>query len=383
MINYILVLSSYIWEEGDAMQTAKTKNRVNHTIIVSALQLVVGVILLIVLTVVAMVEFGLSFVHSETGRQALWVFLLGLGQCAVLFWLSIRDILLVLRYRKLVRAMEDSGAHRIGIAALAEKLGITQEKLLSDLAVMFARGFFTAAAGIDEERCEFVRDEEGPLPPPLDENNKTRLTKKRCRRFLLPTLYFVGVWAVYAAFGGFSRWWELIVVGAISLVVWVAGVLKTPRYETWVETVRPEEKKEPVKTGNEDLDDVLTVGMDYMQKLFELDRKISSPALDEPVRQLTEISREIFDVIGKTPKKARQIRQFIHYYLPTTLKLLQEYTEFEALAIGGENVRESMRKIEGIMDTIVIAFKRELDALYLDKAIDISSDIEVLRGMIG
>lgn len=146
--------------------------------------------------------------------------------------------------------------------------------------------------------------------------------------------------------------------------------------------LRPEKKPERVNTGDSDLDEMLTVGMDYMNRLMELDRQITSPALDKQVEQMTVISSEIFAEVRKNSRKVRQIRQFMNYYLPTTLKLLEEYVDFERQATKGENVLESMRKIEGIMDQIVLAFKRELDNLYFDKAIDISADIEVMRAMI-
>jgi 5-bromo-4-chloroindolyl phosphate hydrolysis protein len=119
-----------------------------------------------------------------------------------------------------------------------------------------------------------------------------------------------------------------------------------------------------------------------MRRLIELDRLIVSQEMEPPVQKLIAVSRDIFELISKDKRKLRQTRQFMNYYLPTALKLLTDYADFEQQEVKGENALESMRKIEGVMDTLVTAFQRELDALYLDKAIDISADIEVMKAMI-
>ena len=41
-----------------------------------------------------------------------------------------------------------------------------------------------------------------------------------------------------------------------------------------------------------------------------------------------------------------------------------------------------MTKIESMMDTIVVAFEKQLDSLFSSEALDISTDITVLEGML-
>jgi hypothetical protein len=144
----------------------------------------------------------------------------------------------------------------------------------------------------------------------------------------------------------------------------------------------PEPEPVSISTGDADVDEALTAGLDSMRRLIELDRLIVSQEMEPPVQKLIAVSRDIFDLISKDKRKLRQTRQFMNYYLPTALKLLTDYADFEQQEVKGENALESMRKIEGVMDTLVTAFQRELDALYLDKAIDISADIEVMKAMI-
>ena len=69
------------------------------------------------------------------------------------------------------------------------------------------------------------------------------------------------------------------------------------------------------------------------------------------------------------------------YYLPTTLKLLQAYQEFDAQPIQGENIRSAKAEISDTLDTITIAFENLLDSL-LNTIMDISTDISALETML-
>jgi len=82
------------------------------------------------------------------------------------------------------------------------------------------------------------------------------------------------------------------------------------------------------------------------------------------------------------PKKLPQIRKFMDYYLPTTLKLLNAYDRMGATGVAGENITSTMERVENMMATIVIAFEKQLDSLFGADAMDISTDITVLETMM-
>ncbi len=58
----------------------------------------------------------------------------------------------------------------------------------------------------------------------------------------------------------------------------------------------------------------------------------------------------------------------MNYYLPVTLKLLTSYYKMSRQGIEGGNISTTMFHIEGMMHTIVIAFEKQLDALFQDEA---------------
>ena len=69
------------------------------------------------------------------------------------------------------------------------------------------------------------------------------------------------------------------------------------------------------------------------------------------------------------------------YYLPTTLKLVHVYTDFEQKNIDSHQVKKARNEIETTLDTIIEAFKQLLSELYQDTVMDVNADISVLKTM--
>ncbi len=82
------------------------------------------------------------------------------------------------------------------------------------------------------------------------------------------------------------------------------------------------------------------------------------------------------------PEKLPDIRKFMNYYLPTTLKLVQTYHEFSEQPVQGENIIMARKEIEEMLDSINQAFEKMFDKLFEDDALDISTDISVLSTML-
>ncbi len=76
------------------------------------------------------------------------------------------------------------------------------------------------------------------------------------------------------------------------------------------------------------------------------------------------------------------MRKFMDYYLPTTLKLVEAYAEFDGVQIQGENIKAAKLEIEKTMDTINRAFEKLLDDLFQDAAFDAATDAQVLQTLL-
>jgi len=173
------------------------------------------------------------------------------------------------------------------------------------------------------------------------------------------------------------RWYDLAIALGISVVVYKITSRLIPS-----RTILIESEPEPISTGNSELDEILTAGTAYMSELSSLNMEIANEKINKQVNEMMRITKDIFEFIRGNPTKVRQIRQFMNYYLPTTVKLLKNYNEFRKQEAKGDNITSAMQKIEGVLDTIVDAFRKVLDGLFMDKALDTSVDIEVLEKMI-
>ena len=94
---------------------------------------------------------------------------------------------------------------------------------------------------------------------------------------------------------------------------------------------------------------------------------------------MEQVSGRIFKLIEEDEAKRDAAGTFLNYYLPTTLKLLENYASFEEAGVSGENLSQAKAKIEKTMDSIVAGFEHQLDELYRTDAMDIDSDIRVMR----
>ena len=140
--------------------------------------------------------------------------------------------------------------------------------------------------------------------------------------------------------------------------------------------------EEPVTTGNPELDKMIADGNGAIQAMRALNDSIQDETISAQIDRLEEVSSRIFQYVKDNPAKLPQIRKFMSYYLPTTIKLLTAYDQMSHQGVSGENITDTMEKVEGMMSSIVQAFEKQLDSLFGDEAMDISTDITVLENMM-
>ena len=104
--------------------------------------------------------------------------------------------------------------------------------------------------------------------------------------------------------------------------------------------------------------------------------------MSDKLYRLEEIMRRIFEQVEKDPSSAGDLRRFMDYYLPTTTKLLSAYVELDRQPVQGDNIRKTKDEIESSLDTINDAFEQLLDSMFSDMAMDISTDISVMKTMM-
>ena len=199
--------------------------------------------------------------------------------------------------------------------------------------------------------------------------------KKIVHKSAIP-LYAVAVtWLLYALLFPLYKLPHFLLAAAAGAVV---GVVARLFCRDTVEEV-PEE---PKTTGNPELDRMIEDGKTAIAEMKRLDDNIADPTISAQIVRLQQLAGKIFAQVEQNPEKLSQIRKFMNYYLPTTLKILNAYDRMGEQGVAGENITSTMEKVEGMMDTIIKAFEKQLDNLFGAEAMDISTDMVVLENMM-
>lgn len=159
-----------------------------------------------------------------------------------------------------------------------------------------------------------------------------------------------------------------------------AKAKKETKASPYTEPVKEEPKHR--KTGDADIDKMIVEKDDAVEKMKLLDEAIEDEKLSAQIVHLETVTEKIVNYTIEHPKKKKQLGKFFDYYLPTTLKLLEAYGRMDQAGISGTNIDSTKEKVEGMMDTALAAFDKQLDALYADEALDVSTDITVMQNML-
>lgn len=199
--------------------------------------------------------------------------------------------------------------------------------------------------------------------------------KKIVKKSAIP-LYAVAVtWVLYALLFPLYRLPHFLLAIAATAVVGIVARL-------FCKDVVEEVPEEPVSTGNEELDNMLAEGKAAIEEMKALDIAIADEAISAQIVRLQILAQRIFDHVESHPEKLGDIRRFMNYYLPTTLKVLRAYDVLEDQEVEGENITSTMTRVERMMSTIIRAFEKQLDNLFSAEALDISTDMVVMEQML-
>ena len=226
------------------------------------------------------------------------------------------------------------------------------------------------------------------------DNEKQKPRKKK--KSSIP-IYAVGlVWISYAIEGKLTSFGGVIGCAALSLAAYFVLKLifpdrmeeaeKQPEQPKAAEA-QPTQKPQPEpqaaeSTGNPELDAVLQQGQASVRRIQELNDAIPDFKLSAQLKQLEILTQKIFDYVKQHPENVRQIRQFLNYYLPTTIKLLEQYVVLQNQGMRVGNIDEGMTKIENMLEKVIAAFQQQLDSLFENDVVDITAEIRVMEKMM-
>lgn len=199
--------------------------------------------------------------------------------------------------------------------------------------------------------------------------------------------YFAGIAAlIYANNMPLYSLWHFLIFGAVVAGAFFLGksMFKGKKKYVAVPVDKPvvDEVSEPEKTGNSAVDKTIEEGYEYLKRLRMANDAILDEDMSDCIDRIEKSSAGIFAYIATHPDKVSQIRKFMNYYLPTTMKLLDSYQRLNAESYKGDNIKSTLNDIDRVLYTVAGAFEKQLDSLYADEAMDISTDISVFESML-
>ena len=132
----------------------------------------------------------------------------------------------------------------------------------------------------------------------------------------------------------------------------------------------------------QELHSMVAEGMEYIRHLRDLNDRIEGEAISEKLYRLENLLKEIFDRVQEHPEQMHRMHKLMDYYLPTMLKLVEQYAEFDEVSSPGDDILEAKKEIEKTLDMINQAFVTLLNNLFRDAAFDASADAQVLQTML-
>lgn len=128
--------------------------------------------------------------------------------------------------------------------------------------------------------------------------------------------------------------------------------------------------------------EVLQKGGKFLDEIRHCNDAIPGVEISGKISRMEQIVERIFDRTEQHPEVIPDLKKMMDYYLPMTVKLLGAYADMDAQPVQGQNILNSKREIEETLDTLNLAFEKLLDELFQDTALDVSSDITVLKTLL-
>ena len=194
---------------------------------------------------------------------------------------------------------------------------------------------------------------------------------------VVPIYTIAAVWLVYTLATGLHRLLDVVICAALSVGGYVLMRVFFPGTTVQVEVPEPEPD-----TGDQELDEVIRQGRASIAAIRRLNEQIPDEDISKNLSALEDLTRKIFARLEADKQHVPRCRQFLNYYLPTTIELLERYVTLQNQELDSGDIREAMGRIAGMLYTIREAFTRQLDSLFAQDVVDINAEITVMEQML-
>lgn len=154
---------------------------------------------------------------------------------------------------------------------------------------------------------------------------------------------------------------------------------KGKRLREQEEQKKQEREKDPAA---KELDRLLEEGQGYIREIHIINEGITGEEVSSKLYAIEDIVSSILEQVKRRPEKMADLRKFMQYYLPMTVKVVRTYRDFENENLPSVQLEESKKEIEETLDKVQAAFVKLREKLFAEDVLDISTDLDVLETMM-
>ncbi len=133
--------------------------------------------------------------------------------------------------------------------------------------------------------------------------------------------------------------------------------------------------------ADDEVNEVIREGRAAMRRIRHANDLIPDPELSAQIDSIENSCGQILSILEQRPQLLSQLRTFLRYYLPTTLRLLEARAKLEKSA-NTPKAREVRARISQAVGEIDKAFRKQVEALDEYRFIDLESEMDVMRDML-
>ena len=126
------------------------------------------------------------------------------------------------------------------------------------------------------------------------------------------------------------------------------------------------------------LKETIAIGKDRVAEIDRLLAKIQDPSVKAKVLEIREQVVKIFENFKNDPEDIKISRQFLSYYLDTTIKIIRKYIDLSSQKVISPELKESLKRVDELLVSIIDAFQKHHDKLIQNDIMDLDAEITVM-----
>ncbi len=151
----------------------------------------------------------------------------------------------------------------------------------------------------------------------------------------------------------------------------------------WPKSKKPKEGGIEVPNGKgiseSEARKVINQSTDKVREIRAMTMRIKDDRVAEEVRGICKAATDIIENFKKDPGDIKRARQFVNYYLDSTVKIVTRYVELSNSRVISPETERSLKKVEDLLGTVKASFEKQLQQLLEDDLLDLDTEVDVLK----